>query len=112
MVSNPDHDSALNDLREIVDFIAEDDPGAAARLGEKPLSGRWTWQICQSGRLHDARRGIRKNAYRPYLIFYTCDKSGGRREHPAFCTARGAGRSSRSSRAGQRLHPEGPFATA
>ncbi len=31
-------DNALNDLREIVDFIAEDDPGAAARLGEKLMA--------------------------------------------------------------------------
>ena len=28
-------DSALNDLREIVEFVAQDDPHAAESLGEK-----------------------------------------------------------------------------
>jgi plasmid stabilization system protein ParE len=51
-------DNALNDLREIVEFIAEDDPRAAERLGEKlivramdlanlperhALHGAWRW---------------------------------------------------------------------
>jgi len=33
-------DSALADLREIVEFIAQDDAQAAARLGEKLIARR------------------------------------------------------------------------
>jgi len=71
-------DSALNDLREIVDFIAEDDPGAAARLGEKLIVRAMDLaNLSERHGLHDARRGIRKMPIAPYLIFYTCDKAAG-----------------------------------
>ena len=55
-------DSALADLREIVTFIAHDDPVAALRLGEK-LIARALRLAANPERfaLHDARRGIRKS---------------------------------------------------
>ena len=71
-------DSALNDLREIVEFIAQDDPRAAERLGEKLIARAMSLAtLPERHAWHDARRGIRKMPLSPYLIFYTCDKAAG-----------------------------------
>jgi len=69
-------DSALADLREIVEFIAQDDPQAAARLGEKLISRALSLAtLPERHAYHDAQRAIRKMPLPPYLVFYTCDKS-------------------------------------
>ncbi len=69
-------DSALADLREIVEFIAQDDPQAAERTGNRlaaraldlaTLPERYT--------LHDETRGIRKFPVPPFIVFYHCDKA-------------------------------------
>ena len=67
-------DSALADLREIVEFIAHDDPVAAERMGTR-LVGRVLDLATMPERhsLHDAARGIRKFPVLPYLVFYQCD---------------------------------------
>jgi addiction module RelE/StbE family toxin len=71
-------DSALNDLQEIVEFVAQDDPRAAERLGEKLIVRALSLaNLPERYALHDARRGIRKMPVVPYLIFYTCDKAAG-----------------------------------
>ena len=71
-------DSALHDLREIVGFIAQDDPRAAERLGEKLISRAMSLtNLPERHAFHDAQRGIRKMPLAPYLIFYTCDKAAG-----------------------------------
>ena len=71
-------ENALEDLKEIVEFVAADDPLAAARLGEKllehALSLRFMPTRCP---LHDRHRGIRKMTTAPYLVYYTCDDSSG-----------------------------------
>ena len=69
-------DSALDDLREIVEFIARDDPRVAARLGEKLVERALTLAtLPERHAYHDARRGIRKMPLPPYLVFYTCDQA-------------------------------------
>lgn len=88
-------DSALADLREIVEFVAQDDPQAAACLGEKLISRALSLRtLPERHAFHDATRGIRKMPLSPYLLFYTCDKGNGvvnilhfwhgAREWPAF----------------------------
>lgn len=68
-------DSALNDLREIVRFVAKDDPQAAQRLGEKLISRAMTLATMPDRHaFHDKQRGIRKMPLVPYLVFFTCDK--------------------------------------
>ncbi len=71
-------DSAIVDLREIVVFVAHDDPAAALRLGEK-LIARAMRLATMPDRfpLHDPKRGIRKMPLPPYLVFYTADASAG-----------------------------------
>jgi toxin ParE1/3/4 len=67
-------DSALNDLREIVEFVAKDDPRAAERLGEKLIARALSLgNFPERHAYHDERRGIRKMVLSPYLIFYTSD---------------------------------------
>ena len=69
-------DSALDDLREIVEFVAQDDPRAAARLGEQLIARAMSLAtLPERYPFHDARRGIRKMPLVPYLVFYTCDKT-------------------------------------
>lgn len=71
-------DSAVTDLREIIEFIAEDDPRAAARMGEKLIARALDLATLPERHAHhDAKRGIRKMPLPPYLVFYTCDKSAG-----------------------------------
>jgi plasmid stabilization system protein ParE len=68
-------DSAVADLKEIVEFVASDDPAAAVRLGEKLLARALSLgAMSQRFPFHDKRRGIRKATLPPYLIFYLCDK--------------------------------------
>lgn len=67
-------DSALSDLREIVKFIAEEDPRAAARLGDKLITFSLTLgTMPERHAYHDERRAIRKMPRPPYLIFYSID---------------------------------------
>jgi toxin ParE1/3/4 len=67
-------DSALADLREIVEFIAQDDPLAAERMGDR-LVARVLELATMPDRhpKHDVDRGIRKFPVPPYLVFYDCD---------------------------------------
>ena len=71
-------DSALNDLREIVGFVALDDPQAAGRLGEKLVARALSLSnFPERHAWHDAKRKVRKMPIPPYLIFYTSDKVAG-----------------------------------
>lgn len=67
-------DSALLDLQEIVQFVAQDDPAAAMRLGSKLIRKAMGLATMPERHVyHDAARGIRKQPISPYLIFYVCD---------------------------------------
>jgi plasmid stabilization system protein ParE len=71
-------DSALADLREIVEFVAQDDPQLAVRLGEKLIAGAMGLSaLPERHAFHDTGRGIRKMPMPPYLIFYTFDRANG-----------------------------------
>src|SRR5438477_9623537 len=68
-------DSAIDDLKEIVEFVAKDNPEAAIRLGEKLVGHALNLATMpQRFPFHDQRRGIRKISLSPFLIFYTCDE--------------------------------------
>lgn len=88
-------DSALADLREIVQFVSHDDPVAALRLGEKLIARAMQLaDMPERFGFHDPARGIRKMPVPPYLIFYTCETGSraihvlhfwhGARRHPRF----------------------------
>jgi plasmid stabilization system protein ParE len=67
-------DEALDDLREIVEFVARDNPYAAQRLGEKLIARALSLAtLPERHAYHEARRGIRKMPIPPYIIFFTCD---------------------------------------
>ena len=69
-------DRAIADLKEIVEFVAEDNPDAAIRLGEKLIAHTMTLaRMPQRFGFHDQQRGIRKMPLPPFLIFYTCDET-------------------------------------
>ncbi len=69
-------DSAVADLQEIVEFVAEDNSEAAIRLGERLLAHAFSLgTLPQRFPLHDKRRGIRKMPLSPFLIFYLCDET-------------------------------------
>jgi plasmid stabilization system protein ParE len=69
-------DYALGDLQQIVEFVAQDDPVAAIRLGEKIIAAALGLaEMPARCPLHDRQRGIRKMTLAPYLIFYTCDET-------------------------------------
>ena len=69
-------DSALNDLREIVEFVAQDNAAAAERLGYKLLGRALSLgAMPQRFPFHDRTRGIRKMPAPPFLIYYTCDEA-------------------------------------
>jgi toxin ParE1/3/4 len=71
-------DSAIADLKEIVEFVAQDNPDAALRLGEKLVDRASSLSTMpQRFPFHDRRRRIRKMLVPPFLIFYTCDEAGG-----------------------------------
>jgi plasmid stabilization system protein ParE len=68
-------DSAIADLKEIVEFIAEDNPEAAIRLGEKLLGHALSLgSLPERFPFHDRRRGIRKMPVSPFLIYYKFDE--------------------------------------
>jgi plasmid stabilization system protein ParE len=71
-------DSAIADLKEIVEFVAHDDPDAASRLGEKLVDRALSLaRMPQRFAFHDEQRGIRKMPLPPFLVFYTCDEVPG-----------------------------------
>lgn len=67
-------DSAIADLREIVEFVAQHDAQAAQRLGDKLIARALSLDVLpERHAFHDERRRIRKMPLPPYLVFYTCD---------------------------------------
>ena len=69
-------DSAIDDLRAIVEFVAEDDPAAAARLADKLINHALNLAVFPARHpVFDRERKIHKMAVPPYLIFYTCEES-------------------------------------
>ena len=68
-------DSAIADLKEIVEFVAADNPEAAIRLGKKLLAHALTLSTFpERFPFHHKRRGIRKMPVSPFLIYYQCDE--------------------------------------
>jgi addiction module RelE/StbE family toxin len=68
-------DTALKDLQEIVEFVAQDDSRAAKRLGEKLIVPAMSLaNLPERHAFYDQRRGVRKMPLNPYLIFYNCDR--------------------------------------
>jgi len=68
-------DSAIADLKEIVEFVAQDNPAAAARLGGKLINLALNLDTMPARfPFHDKQRNIRKMVSAPYLIFYRCDE--------------------------------------
>ena len=69
-------DSATDDLKEIVEFVAEDNPEAALRVGEKLVAHALSLATMpQRFPFYDKRRGIRKMPISPFLIYYVCNES-------------------------------------
>jgi len=69
-------DSALTDLKGIVEFVAQDNRDAAIRLGEKLIAHALSLATMPDRfPFHDKRRGIRKMTLPPFLIFYICDEA-------------------------------------
>jgi plasmid stabilization system protein ParE len=69
-------ESALADLKEIVEFVAEDNREAAIRLGERLIAHALSLATMpQRFPFHDKPRGIRKMPLIPFLIFYVCDEN-------------------------------------
>ena len=65
-------DSAIDDLREIVAYIARDDPQVAVRVGNKLIDYALTLAAFpERCPFFDEARGIRKAVAAPYLIFFT-----------------------------------------
>jgi toxin ParE1/3/4 len=68
-------DSAIADLKEIVEFVAADNPEAASRLGKKLLAHALSLgSLPERFPFHDRRRGIRKMPVSPFLIYYEFDE--------------------------------------
>ena len=62
---------AIADLAEIVSFIAQDNPGAAAALGNNLLDAALSFaQTPHKGSPYPNLAGIRKLTLRPFKIFY------------------------------------------
>ena len=71
-------DAAVADLREIVEFVAEDDRAAARKLGEKLIAaGLSLTRMPERFPYHDKARSIHKMSLPPYLVFYQCDPQAG-----------------------------------
>ena len=69
-------ESAIADLKEIVEFVAHDDTAAAIRLGNKLVAHALSLRIMpQRYPFHDQQLGIRKMPLPPFLVFYTCDEA-------------------------------------
>jgi plasmid stabilization system protein ParE len=68
-------DSAMRDLGEIVEFVAQDNAVAADRLGNKLLDCALSLAAMpQRFPFYDRARGIRKMPAPPFLIYYTADE--------------------------------------
>ena len=68
-------DSAIADLKEIVEFVAADNPEAAIRLGEKLLGHALSLgSLPERFPFYDRRREIRKMPVSPFLIYYRVDE--------------------------------------
>ena len=66
-------DTALNDLKNIVEFVAQDDPDVAARLGYKLVAAAMSLApMPQRFPYYDRCAGIRKMPVPPFIIYYTC----------------------------------------
>jgi plasmid stabilization system protein ParE len=71
-------ESAIADLKEIVEFVAQDNPNAATVLGEKLLArALGLAKLPDRFPFHDQKRRIRKMPQPPFLIYYTCDEEHG-----------------------------------
>jgi plasmid stabilization system protein ParE len=71
-------DTAVNNLREIVEFVAQHDAAAAERLGAKLLARAMSLAAMpERFPFHDRARSIRKMPAPPFLIYYTSDESRG-----------------------------------
>jgi plasmid stabilization system protein ParE len=69
-------DSALNDLKGIVLFIAEDDASAAVRVGERLIDRALSLGTMPARcPYHDSAQGIRKMTASPFQIYYNSDES-------------------------------------
>ena len=69
-------ESAIADLKEIVEFVAQHNAVAAERLGHKLLAQALSLgAMPQRFALHDKSRAIRKMPAPPFLIYYSCDES-------------------------------------
>ncbi len=69
-------ESAIAELKEIVEFVAADNPEAALRLGDRILTHALSLaRMPQRFPSHDRQRGIRKMPLQPFLIFYMCDET-------------------------------------
>lgn len=89
-------ESAIADLREIVRYIAADDPVIASRVADRLLDEALTLgDFPERCPWFDKAAGIRKAVLAPYLIFFTVERSPqrvvnvihfwhGAREHPDF----------------------------
>ena len=68
-------DSAIGDLQAIVEFVAEDDPVAAARLADKLIGHALNLAVFPARHpVFDHERKIHKMTVPPYLIFYTFEE--------------------------------------
>jgi len=71
-------ESAIADLKEIVEFVANDDRNAALQVGEKLLEHALRLRTMpQRFPLYDPARGIRKMPSPPFLVYYTSDEDAG-----------------------------------
>ena len=69
-------DPAITDLAEIVSYIAQDNPEAAAVLGNHLLDASMTLaDMPDKGSPYQKVPGIRKLTVRPYKIFYRVNES-------------------------------------
>ena len=72
---------ALDDLEQIVTYVAQDDPTAAEGLGHRLLDHAETLRrLPHRGGNVTQRPEIKKLVLRPYLIFYRIDESARRVE--------------------------------
>ena len=77
-------DSAIADLREIVEFVAQDDPDATVRLGEKLIARAMSLEnMPERFPLHDKERGISQDAGQALSALLQVRPRGICREHPA-----------------------------
>ena len=78
-------DSAIADLKEIVEFVAEDNPQAASRLGEKLLANALSLgSLPERFPFHDRRRGIRKMPVSPFSDLLQIRRASFCSKHSAF----------------------------